>query len=151
MSALRFIRHSAFAAIALTACSTTTKNPATGAGQTLADGQYVGREPLPSLSPDEPGAAWFHENTLTIRGTHAVIEKIPITIKGGKTLYSASDGGFINYEGPVEHKGEHPILRMRVTLCDYVDVAQKKVNWEVTRQKDGSLRIDDVTYRSKKD
>ena len=31
------------------------------------DGEYIGRESMPNLTPEDPEATWFHENTLLIR------------------------------------------------------------------------------------
>ena len=43
------------------------------------DGEYVGLEKMPNLSPDDRSAAWFHENTLLIRNDEAILQKVPVT------------------------------------------------------------------------
>jgi hypothetical protein len=63
--------------------------------QQTMDGEYVALEKLPNISPDDPGAKWFHENTLLVRNNEAILDMAPVWFKGGKKFFSASDGGFL--------------------------------------------------------
>ena len=57
-------------------------------------GTFVGLEPMPNLrDPVQPGAHRFHQNTLTIRGTHATLNKIPVAINAGKMSYPKCGNG----------------------------------------------------------
>ena len=57
------------------------------------DGDYVGLEKMPNLTPEDHAASWFHENSLVIRNDEAILDKVPITIRHGKKAYSPADGG----------------------------------------------------------
>jgi len=48
------------------------------------DGAYVGCESMPNLSPEDPEPAWFHENTLLVRNGEAILDKVPIVIRGAR-------------------------------------------------------------------
>lgn len=84
------------------------------------DGDYVGLEKLPNLSPDDPATKWFHENTLVIRNNEAILDKVPITIRHGKKRYSASDGGFLTYRARFTKKDGQSFLSLRLFESDYV-------------------------------
>lgn len=86
---------------------------------TAKDGQYVGLEKMPNLTPDDRDAAWFHENTLLIRNDEAILDKVPVTIRHGKKTYSASDGGFLTYRARFAKKDGHakPIRRRILPKC----------------------------------
>lgn len=113
-----------------------------------------------SLSPYDPKAKWFHENTLTIDGDKAVLQKNPRWRKNGKTWKSASDGGFYTYRGTIKQiDASHWTLTLSLTDSDYAAVEvdknhkpieQKPVDFPVTRMKDGALLIDHLTYRISK-
>jgi len=122
--------------------------------RSLTDGTFVGMEPMTNLSADEPGTAWFHQNTLVIKGGHATLDKIPVWTKAGKLVYSASDGGFYTYQGTVESIAGHCILHLKLTASDYVPVATRDRNaskeLEVALNADGSLLIEGIRYRRKK-
>jgi hypothetical protein len=84
------------------------------------DGDYVGLEKMPNLSPDDRDARWFHENTLVIRSDEAILEKVPITIRHGEKSYSASDGGFLTYRARFTKKDGQSVIQMRLFESDYV-------------------------------
>jgi hypothetical protein len=66
---------------------------------TIADGEYVGLEPMASEDPHEPDAQWFHENTIVVRKGDFILDESPVSIRDGAKEYSASDGGFMAYRG----------------------------------------------------
>ena len=127
--------------------------------QPLTDGTYVGMEPMPNISPDEPKARWFHQNTLTIKGDAATLSKSPVWFKNGKKFYSASDGGFYTYRGTVSIADGHWSVELLLTDSGYVGVPigkdgkpmpPKPQQFTITRTKDGSFLIGKVTYRRSK-
>jgi hypothetical protein len=84
------------------------------------DGDYVGIQNDPSLSPDEPQIKWFHENTLVIRNNEAILDKNPFTVEHGKKFYSASDGGFTTYRGRFVHLDGKTVVQLRLFQSDYI-------------------------------
>lgn len=84
------------------------------------DGDYVGLQKMPNLSPNDRQAGWFHENTLVIRKDEAILEKVPITIRHGEKSYSASDGGFLTYRARFTKKDGQTVVQMRLFESDYV-------------------------------
>jgi hypothetical protein len=99
-----------------------TQNKGTSARNqsVVKDGDYVGLEKMPNLSPDDRDARWFHENTLIIRNDEAILENVPITIRHGQKSYSASDGGFLTYRARFARKDGLSIIQMRLFKSDYV-------------------------------
>jgi hypothetical protein len=99
-----------------------TQNKGTSARNqsVVKDGDYVGLEKMPNLSPDDRDARWFHENTLIIRNDEAILEKVPITIRHGEKTYSASDGGFLTYRARFTKKDGQSAIEMRLFESDYV-------------------------------
>jgi hypothetical protein len=83
------------------------------------DGDYVGLEKLPNLSPDDHAARWFHESTLVIRNDEAILDKVPVIIRYGKKTYSASDGGFLTYRAEFTKKDAQSIVKLRLFESDY--------------------------------
>ena len=88
----------------------------------IPDGRYYGYEPGPNLSPDQPKACWFHENTMTVTGEAIRVETSPMTQVGSKIMSSASDGGFYSYEGTQEDVGSKTVVRLRLMACDYCGI-----------------------------
>jgi hypothetical protein len=84
------------------------------------DGDYVGLEKMPNLSPDDHDAKWFHENTLVVRNDEAILDKVPITIRHGEKSYPASDGGFLTYRAKFTKKDGQRVIQMRLFESDYV-------------------------------
>src|SRR5260221_33053 len=83
--------------------------PAIGTGDAghenvVKDGEYVGLEKLPNLTPDVQDVKWFHESTLLIRNDEAILDKVPVAVLHGKKTYSASDGGFLTYRAKFTRK-----------------------------------------------
>lgn len=90
------------------------------------DGEYVGLERMPNLSPEDRDAQWFHENTLLIRNDEAILDKVPIVIRERKKEYSASDGGFLTYRARFTSKDGQSIVAMRLFQSDYVAALREK-------------------------
>jgi len=84
------------------------------------DGEYIGLERMPNLTPEHRDATWFHENTLVIRNDEAILDKVPITIRHGRQVYSASDGGFLTYRARFIKKEGQPFVELRLFESDYV-------------------------------
>src|SRR5215472_14599645 len=89
-------------------------------GTLAPDGNYVGLEKMPNISPDEPKASWFHENTLVIRNDEAILDKVPVVFLNGKKEYSASDGGFMTFRGRFVKKDGATIIMLRMCDSDYI-------------------------------
>lgn len=84
------------------------------------DGNYVGLERLPNISPDDPHAEWFHENTLVVRNDEAILDKVPIVIHNGEKEYSASDGGFLTFRAKFLKKDADTVIVLRMCQSDYI-------------------------------
>ena len=84
------------------------------------DGSYVGLEKMPNISPDDPHASWFHENTLVVRNDEAILDEVPVVFHGPKKNYSASDGGFLTFRARFEEKDGEPVIILRMFQSDYV-------------------------------
>ena len=99
--------------------------PAIGTGDAghenvVKDGEYVGLEKLPNLTPDVQDIKWFHENTLLIRNDEALLDKVPVAVLHGKKTYSASDGGFLTYRAKFTRKDRQNFVSLRLFESDYV-------------------------------
>lgn len=123
----------------------------------IVDGEYIGLEKMPNLSPYDKDAQWFHENTLTIKGNKVTLKKVPIIIKKGEKEYSASDGGFYTYKGNIVFSKGKRILILVLVNSDYVPVRvdegndrHKPEQLKIDIKKDGSLFIAGVLYKKKK-
>lgn len=95
-----------------------------------ADGEYVGLQPMPSLTPEDRDTAWFHENRLLIRSDEAILDMVPITIRHAQRGYSASDGGFFTYRAKFSREQARPVVALRLVQADYALI--------VVRNPDGS-------------
>jgi hypothetical protein len=84
----------------------------------LINGDYIGMEPMESLSPED-NAEWVHENTLIVRNNQVIIDEVPIFIVGGKKSYSSSDGGFRTYVGKFSNKDNQEFVELRLLQSDY--------------------------------
>jgi hypothetical protein len=86
----------------------------------IADGEYMGLEPMPSVNPEIPDEIWYHENTIVVRAGELILDENPVGIREGKKSYSASDGGFITYRGRfLTKKGKH-YVSLRPFASDYI-------------------------------
>jgi len=74
------------------------------AGERPVHGVYTGWEPLPEMK-GEAGAAWFRIHRLTIQGDALELVGEPVVISGRELAFSASDGGFLFYNGKFHQKG----------------------------------------------
>jgi hypothetical protein len=141
---------SALLLLGLAACSF---NPAN------IDGAYFGLEPMPGyVDPDYPNRLWFRENRLIIRDGGIRLEKFPITVDPGtrEIGYPASEGGVFKFEGSIARSSKK--LKATLVLTDsangHVEVGPdgmpldpKVKSMAVTRQPDGAILLDGVTYR----
>jgi hypothetical protein len=84
------------------------------------DGEYIGLERMPSLSPEDPDSKWFHENTLLVRNGEAILDKVPLTIRHGSKVYQAADGGFLTYRGRFIVKDGRSVLELRLMDSMYI-------------------------------
>ena len=83
----------------------------------------MGLEKMPEhLSPDDPHASWFHENTLVVRNDEAILNEVPVVFHGAKKGYSASDGGFITFRAKFVKKDGEPVIMLRMCQSDYLVV-----------------------------
>ena len=121
------------------------------------DGAYVGRESVPNLTPEDPEATWFHENTFLVRSDEAILDKVPIMIRRGKKGYSASDGGFMTYRGKFARVEGKSLVSMRLCQSDYLVWQADKLHDRYTEVKTYPMKsvpegieIDGVLYRRTK-
>jgi hypothetical protein len=84
------------------------------------DGDYIGLQSMPNISPDEKDAKWFHENKLLVRDKQVILDMSPVYYQRGKKWHSASDGGFMTYRGVFFRKDGEDFVRLRLFQSDYV-------------------------------
>lgn len=122
------------------------------------DGEYVGLERMPNLTPEDGDAQWFHENRLLIRNDEAILDKVPIVIRHGEKVYSASDGGgFLTYRAEFRMKDGQSVVVLRLFESDYVLFLRDKNGNAVDPYSDlktypvkfvsGQIEIEGVQYR----
>jgi hypothetical protein len=117
------------------------------------DGEYVGLERMPNLSPEDRDTSWFHENTLLIRNDEAILDKVPITIRHGEKTYSASDGGFLTYRARFIRKDGQSFVVLRLFQSDYIAVPLNKhdryteIKTYPVKFVSGRIEFDGVTYK----
>jgi len=104
----------------LIASSTTTPPVLQGQAPGPSDGEYIGLEAMPNISPDEKDAKWFHENTLVIRDKQVILDMSPVYFLHGKKWHSASDGGFKTYRGEFFQQNGADFIRVRLFQSDYI-------------------------------
>ena len=124
------------------------------AQQQPTDGEYVALEKMPNVSPDDPGAKWFHENTLLVRNNEAILDMVPVWIKGGKKFYSASDGGFLTYRARFFQQDGQDFINLRLFQSDYIMIPvgkdpYKEIKTRGVKVRSGEISIDGVRYRRK--
>jgi hypothetical protein len=126
-------------------------------GGIVSDGEYIGLEKLPNLTPEDPDTAWFHENRLLIRNDEAILDKVPIIMRHGRKEYSASDGGFLTYRARFTKKDGQSFITMRLFESDYVMFAKdrhevyREIKTHAVRFVDGTrIEIDGVRYQPAK-
>ena len=130
---------------------------ADGRGGIATDGEYIGLEKLPNLTPEDPDTAWFHENRLVIRNDEAILDKVPITIRNRKKVYEAADGGFLTYRARFTKKDGQDLITRRLFESDYVGFTKdrhevyREIKTYVVRLVDGDrMEIDGVRYQPAK-
>jgi len=116
------------------------------------NGEYIALENMPSVSPDDPGVKWFHENTLLVRNNEAILDMVPVSIKGGEKSYSASDGGFLAYRGRFIQKDGQMLVELRLFQSDYIAFPAgrdpyKEIKTRAVKLMSGQIDIDGVRYR----
>jgi hypothetical protein len=109
-----------FLGLALPALAQAPPTAKLAAAAPVADGVYVGLEPMQSENPHEPDALWYHENTVVARGGELILDENPVSIREGRKTYSASDGGFITYRGRFLTKTGRVYVSLRPFASDYV-------------------------------
>lgn len=120
---------------------------------TFRDGEYVGSEKLPNLSPEEPGTKWFHENRLIVRNGEAIVDKVPVSTHHGRKVYEAADGGFLTYRARFVRKDGQSFVAMRLFQSEYVMFSKDKrdvyreIKTYPARFVSGHIEIDGVRYR----
>lgn len=62
------------------------------------NGVYTGWEPLPKMK-GQGGSDWFRLHRITIQDAVVSLSGRPVAVKGTEMLHSASEGGFLNYNG----------------------------------------------------
>jgi hypothetical protein len=127
-------------------------------GTIASDGEYTGLESMPNLTPEDPDASWFHENRLVIRNDEAILDKVPISIRHRKKVYSASDGGFLTYRAKVIIKDGQTFIELRLFQSDYIafpkDLNGKdrydpyaQIRTDPIKLASGRIEFDGVTYK----
>jgi hypothetical protein len=122
------------------------------------DGNYVGLEKMPNISPDDPHASWFHENTLVVRNDEAILDEVPVVFHGGKKEYSASDGGFMTFRAKFVKKDGEPVVTLRMCQSDYIAVRvpvnpeerqgpYKEIKTYPLKLNSGRIEFNGVTYK----
>jgi hypothetical protein len=119
----------------------------------VSDGAYIGLEKMPSLTPEDPATAWFHENTLVIRNGEAILDKVPITMRHGSKTYQAADGGFLTYRARFIVKDGVNVVQLRLIDSMYIifrrdqhDQYSQIETYPVTFTA-GSIEFEGVRYR----
>jgi len=106
--------------LSLGAMGRTLSDRLSSAAHAVADGDYVGLEPMQSESPLLPDALWYHENTIVLRNGELILDKDPIWIQNGKKGHSAADGGFMTYRGRLLSRNGHLYVALRPFASDYI-------------------------------
>lgn len=103
-----------------------------------------------------PNQKWFHENLLKIRNDSVFLDKNPISKVDGRTLYSASDGGFYYYSGIVKRTKSKVTIELTELFCDYCAEEVVKDGQEVKKRKlfgtitEKGIEINGVVYKETK-
>jgi hypothetical protein len=116
------------------------------------NGEYVALEAMPNISPDEPDAKWFHQNTLFVRNNEAILDMAPVCFKKGEKSYSASDGGFLTYRGRFFQKDGQSVIELRLFASDYVGFPRgsdpyKEITTRIVKLTSGGIEIEGVRYQ----
>jgi hypothetical protein len=117
------------------------------------DGSYVGLEKMPNISPDDPHAEWFHENTLVVRNDEAILDKVPIVVHNGKKEYSASDGGFLTFRAKFLKKDADTVVVLRMCQSDYIALPlnpqdrYKEIKTYPVKLSSDKIEFQGVTYK----
>lgn len=73
---------------------------------------------------DFPKIVWFHEVKLVIKGRNIHIEKTPVYFDSiGVKNYSASDGGFLTYNGKITRVRDIYVARTKLVAFDYIGLS----------------------------
>lgn len=117
------------------------------------DGEYVGLERMPNLTPEDRDTEWFHENTLLIRNNEAILDKVPITIRHGRKEYTAADGGFLKYRARFAVKDGQIFVALRLFQSMYIMFPRDKhdqyteIKTYPVKFVSGRIQINGVRYR----
>jgi hypothetical protein len=117
------------------------------------DGNYMGLEKMPNISPDDPRAEWFHENTLVIRNDEAILDKVPIVVYNGVKEYSASDGGFLTFRAKFLKKDADTVVVLRMCQSDYIALPinpqdrYKEIKTHPLKLSSDKIEFQGVTYK----
>jgi hypothetical protein len=84
------------------------------------NGDFMGRQQMESVTPEDKTTKWYYENTLLIRKGEAILDMAPFSIKHGEKVYSASDGGFMTYRGRFSKKGSQLFVSFRLFKSDSI-------------------------------
>ena len=114
-------------------------------------GDYVGLQEIKNYGR---GVKWFHENRLLIRNSDAILDMIPLSIRGAKKTYSASDGGFLTYRARFFRKEDAMFVSLRLFQSDYISFPTpgcepySRTEIVPVRLAHGAIEIKGVMYKS---
>lgn len=133
----------------LTSCGYCQNQSTPGAQTEGINGEYVALEAMPNISPDEPDAKWFHQNTLLVRNDEAILDMDPVYFKRGQEFYSASDGGFLTYRGRFFKKDGQIFIELRLFESDYVGFPvgsdpYKEITTRIAKLDRGRIEIEGI-------
>jgi hypothetical protein len=128
------------------------------AAHAIADGTYYGYDEMPNLSPEDPDAYWYHENTLVVRGTVILLKKKPYSLINGIAIPQPADGGFYTYEGSQSVHGQKTIVELRLISCDYCGIPEYDSvpsnlvrGYVIQAVPKAAFELDRVRYQTKRD
>ena len=67
-----------------------------------------------------PKERWFYEVWVSIKSNQITISKSPVVFNDSIKIYSASDGGFITYKGPIVKSGDIFFAKVKMHSYDYI-------------------------------
>jgi hypothetical protein len=128
------------------------KQPALEAQAEAINGEFVALEAMPNISPDEPDAKWFHQNTLLVRNNEAILYMAPVYFKRGNKFYSASDGGFLTYRGRFFQEDGQSFIELRLFESDYIAFPRgsdpyREITTRTVKLASGGIEIEGVRYQ----
>jgi hypothetical protein len=120
--------------------------PALASGE-VADGYYVGREPIKAFQGGGPGEKWFHEIVVTISDGKASSDEMPVVFVRGERHESVSDGGFYYFAGCLTANGDHYSAEMRLVKCDYCGSKVERTKTIAIKPLGTDIAVDGKRYR----